>query len=536
MMRHSRISLARKVIWSALLISIGFVGCRSPECYDQRGAVSAELAERTGAQSGPESSPDETAIPSTVNTEDGLTEDEAITLALWNNAAYRELLTQLDIADARLYDAGLLTDPQFTTFFPLGPKQFELTAFFAVDAVWLRPIRIRAAQLDLGNISESMIQNGLNVVRDVRVAHANLIFAQRRARLAKDASAILTEVAELSDKRLKAGDISELEATTSRIDALTAKADAARFAQDVVLAQNQLRTLVGLTMHDVTIAATESATPRPTAKTSEELLREALAFRPDLRAAEIGVQTAAERANLADAQFMNLDVVYDANSRGTAGFESGPGLRFTLPIFNRNRGGIAIADAQTKQAMHRYITVRDQITLDVRTAHVQIQQAEENLRAIREKILPSVNTAVELARKNYRIGGASYFLVLQTTRQFLDVRARELDSEAALRRAIAELERSVGRRLETKNATPPPKPGPPSTRLPIDRRANIMAVNYYGFRSTRRQNDGQNVPASMDADDHAELQFQIQSAPAELPDWLRPLGEVEAEENRAVKD
>eukprot|EP00913_Durusdinium_trenchii_P008849 g8315.t1 len=477
---------ARGTFWLAVTAFAGLAGCRAPTSYDERGIVAAELAERTGSQSGPQLAPDETAIPPSVAVDDGLSEDEAVTLALWNNAAYRELLTQLDIADARLYDAGLLTDPQFTTFLPLGPKQFEMTVFFAVDAVWLRPIRMRAARLDLGNLSESMVQNGLNLIRDVRVAHADLVFAQKRAALANEAAEILEEIASLSEKRLKAGDISELEATTTRIDALSAEADAARFAQDVILARNRLRTLTGLSFHDVTITAGDSAFLPPKMETAEELVQQALAFRPDLRAAEIGVQSAAERANLAEAQFMNLDVVYDANSRGTDGFESGTGLRLTVPILNRNRGGIAIADAQTRQAMSRYISVRHQISLDVRTAYVQAQQANDNLRAIREKILPKVKTAVELARRNYRIGGASYFLVLQTTRQFLDIRARELEFEAARRRAIAELERSIGRKLEPAHPTPVP-PQPSTSSEPADGRANVTRVEYDDSHGERRQ-------------------------------------------------
>jgi cobalt-zinc-cadmium efflux system outer membrane protein len=93
--------------------------------------------------------PDETSIPPGVDLADGLTEDEAVAVALWNNAAYQEVLTQLGISRAQLLDAGLLGDPQLTLFFPLGPKQLEFTIFQSIDFLWLRPVRVRAAELDL---------------------------------------------------------------------------------------------------------------------------------------------------------------------------------------------------------------------------------------------------------------------------------------------------------------------------------------------------------------------------------------------------
>jgi cobalt-zinc-cadmium efflux system outer membrane protein len=258
----------------------------------------------------------------------------------------------------------------------------------------------------------------------------------------------------LAQKRLQAGDISELEATNSQVEALRAQADAARSEQDVVLARERLKTLTGLAFRTEEIVVVRSSIPQRVEPTAEALVSEALAARPDLRAAEIAIESAGRRAGLERQQFMTIAGILDANGEGTDGFEAGPGLQLTIPIFNRNQGGIALADANLKKAMRRYVTVRDSVTLEVRTAHTQARQAQENLDAVRTRILPALEKAVALARKNYQDGGTSYFLVLETTGQFLDARARELELAADVRRAVAELERSVGRRLVT-NSIPP---------------------------------------------------------------------------------
>jgi cobalt-zinc-cadmium efflux system outer membrane protein len=197
---------------------------------------------------------------------------------------------------------------------------------------------------------------------------------------------------------------------------------------------------------------------------------------------------------------MNVDAIYDANSNGTDGFESGPGLRFTIPIFNRNQGRIAIADAQLQQAMRTYVTVRDRIVVEMQTSYTQAEQASENLETVQQEILPALKSAVDLARKNYLDGGTSYFLVLQTTGQFLDARARELELQADVRRAVAELERSVGHRLATgAERVAPPEPALqappeiPDTQVPT---ANDLRSSASGTSQTVSVSDSSAPPRS----------------------------------------
>ena len=430
-----------------MMVLLLLVGCQTAELQQRRAAVSGDIASRFATDLSTETEPGTTQLPPGVATEDGLTEDEAVAIALWNNAAYQGLLADLGVSSAQLLDAGLIADPQFSTFLPLGPKQFEFTTFQAIDALWLQPVRVKAAEMDLDRVSQTMVQNGLDVIRDVRVAHASLLLAQEQAKVAQEAESLRRQIAELAQKRLDAGDISELEATTSRIDALQAQATASRAVQDVEVARHQLRTLIGLAMNGDSVDAVSDTDISISPLDADTLLSTALAMRPDLRAAEISIEVACERVGLAQMQFMNLDAIYDANGSGSRGFESGPGLRFTIPIFNRNQGGIAIADAQVQRAARQYVTVRDRVTLDVRTAHTQLEQAQQNLQLVRNEILPALQQTQKLARRNYENGGTPYFLVLQTTTQYLDARTRELQLEADMRRAIAELERGVGTKL-----------------------------------------------------------------------------------------
>jgi outer membrane protein, heavy metal efflux system len=447
------LSWRRAASIASLIVLTLLSGCHAVELGDQRAIVSGEITSRFGAGLSTEMEPGTVQVSPDVSLEDGVSADEAISTALWNNAAYQGMLAQLGVTNAQLLNAGLISDPQFMLYFPVGPKVIETFGYQAVDALWLQPIRVRAAELDLNSVSETMVQNGLNVIRDVRRAHAELVRATETEAVSREAAGLRRDIAELAQKRLSAGDISELEATTSQIDALQAEAAAKRAVHDVEIAREQLRNLMGLGMYsdplDPLAEATDVVTVSAAGSSHDDLVNAALGSRPDLRAAEIAVESACERLELAKNQFMNLDAVYNGKPVGNHGFLSSPGLRFTLPIFNGNRGGIAIAEAQVQQASRQFATVRDQVTLEVRTAWTQLMQAQENLQALRDEILPVLREAEQLARRNYENGGTPYFLVLQTTGQYLDARTRELQLVADVRQAAAELDRSVGRRITT---------------------------------------------------------------------------------------
>lgn len=67
----------------------------------------------------------EAELPAGVTAEDGLTQDEAVAIALWNSPAFLVNLADLGIARADVARAGLLRNPVFSLLLPWGPKQLD---------------------------------------------------------------------------------------------------------------------------------------------------------------------------------------------------------------------------------------------------------------------------------------------------------------------------------------------------------------------------------------------------------------------------
>lgn len=136
-------------------------------------------------------------------------------------------------------------------------------------------------------------------------------------------------------------------------------------------------------------------------------------------------------------------------------FAPRPGITADLPIFNRNQGGIARADAEVERATWLYLAARQRITGEVQDAFNLYQQAQETLAVWRTQTLPLADENARLARNSFNQGDQSYLFVLDALRRVMEVRQREAELRADVRRAAVQLERSIGQdSLRKSNAKP----------------------------------------------------------------------------------
>lgn len=409
--------------------------------------MSANLECRTGNTLGGPTCPREVSYPNGISLQDELSEEEAVLMALWNNAAFLELLADLGIAQGDLVQAGLLPNPEVAYFFPVSDKPFKYAFDFPIEALWLRPIRIAAAEREYGRACERLTQTGLDLIRDTRQAYADAILAERRAQIAADIVSLRRRIADVANKRLEGGDISPQESSTAVIDASRAEQDNVRARYDVDLAQAKLRHLMGIPDERAPLRLVQPMSPMPTTVDIDVLSNEATSNRPDLLAADQASAAATERLRLSKLVWFRVLGILDATSGRDTGHEFGPAVRTTLPIFNWNQGNIARAEAELEKAERQRQTVRNQILLDVQQSHLRYAQSRAELDVLRQRVRNDVEAAISRTETAYKEGETPYVVVLQTTQQLIDSRVREAQLESDLRRAWADLERSVGRHL-----------------------------------------------------------------------------------------
>lgn len=436
------------------LVCLVLIGCtHRPDC--DRSSVSQKVERLFGQTVGAGPQPNRVLVPEGIEAGKPLAEDQAVLLALWNNAAFHEALVELDLTRADLVQAGLLPNPEFFYSWPVPDRAFRYLFDLPIEAVWLRPFRLKAAAAENARACDRLTQLALDLIRDTRVAFTDLRLAQDQLKVAEWAVTLREGIAGLVETRLKAGDASQLELSTARVDALQAAQDVVRARYEVTAVGERLRNLTGLSGFNFPLTADSTPFDQHTEIPVEQLVADAVATRPDVVAADQAARAAGERVRIAKLGWFRFLGILDATS-GNPVHTPGPAVRFTVPIFNHGQGLVARATAEFEMLDRRRLTLHNLVVQDVRTAHARYRQARAELDLLRGKTRPEVEVAIRRAETAYKEGHATYLIVLEANRQLITTFAREAQLVSDLRRAWAELERGVGRRL-----TSPPPPETP---------------------------------------------------------------------------
>ena len=432
-------------IFVGMLITVTS-GCANRVITPNVSNISTALADRSGFPTRDTARTFET--PAGINVADGLTEDEVVAIALWNHAGFQADLATLGFSRADVLDAGMIRNPIFSLLFPVGPKQLESALSWPIEALWQRPRRVAAAKLDADRIAQSLIEHGLDLVRDARFAHIDALLAADRLALAQDIQALRSQILQITEARLRAGDISEIELQPARNDVLVAQGDILNLEHGASVSAAQLSLVLGMILENRTAAVVPSPLPTKTPQPPAALIELAFASRPDMRASEIAIEAAGERAGWQRSRLFQLTATLDINGSGKEGFELGPGIQAELFTADRNQGGKQRAAAELEQASRRYVLVRQQIAKEVAEARIHYDQAQAALAQYRDRILPPLEETARRAERAFAAGDVSRLFVLEATSKLLQARVQYIDIQWRLRRARAELERGVGTRME----------------------------------------------------------------------------------------
>ncbi len=429
------------LVWlSATLAVLGW-GCATSGSVPDRATVDAAM--RARISHGIRVAGDE-AMPPGVLIEDGLSPEDAVALALWNNPGFQVALADLGFARADLIEARQLRNPILSLLFPWGPKQFEATLQLPIEAIWQRPRRVKAATLDADAVATRLMADGLGVMAQARSAYLTATAADARVRLAAESAELWGRLRRIADARLREGDISEFEARSIRSEAAMADAVARGVEGDKDVSRIELDHVLGFGVPPSTTLTPVDDLRLSQCESIATLMTDALASRPDVRAAELAVEAAGARVGLEKSKILTITANLDANGEGKEGFELGPGLGLDLPL-NGNGGGRARAAAGLTQASARYLAVQAAVRTELRSGVARLARAREVLRIWDEQVIDSLHIERQQAEKAYEAGETPLYTMLDTARRLVIARQARLDARVTLLTAAIALDRAIGR-------------------------------------------------------------------------------------------
>lgn len=251
-----------------------------------------------------------------------------------------------------------------------------------------------------------------------------------------------------STKRQKAGEVSELD-----VNAATLELQRLRQERIVLTGQRAaaLRTLAGLVglPSNAALAVNTALPPFVRLPSVAQLIDQALRRRPDLRLLTLAENRALAEQLLAKAAAWEDWSVSLGVRQDKLVIEGAPPqqadsammmkLTIPLPLFNRNQGIQAAAEADKEAAQEKFAALKVRIENEVSGKYEQVKRLLEAIRAYKEQTLPLSRRDAELARDAYGKGQLSISEVIQAGRREIDVNTSYADTISLYLRAIAEL-------------------------------------------------------------------------------------------------
>lgn len=309
-----------------------------------------------------------------------LTPNDLAILAVLLNPDLKALRAKTGVTDAQAFAAGLLPDPTFQGSFDKrlsGPDPFNgLAAQIGFD---LTQLRTRAATRASGEASKRQVRLDLawaewQAAGQARLLGARVLSLTSQVSLARLSAQSAQQLFEASSRAAGRGDISGTDLDIRRQAFVDASGKARTAEHDLVAARSDLNKQLGLAP-DIHLKLAPASEP-PSTLSAGAIVRSALADRLDLQALRAGYEVAEAGLHVAVLeQFPNLSLTL-ASARDTANNVTvGPQVGFTLPLWNRNRGNIAIASATREQLKSEYEARLFQTRADIEAAVAAIASA-----------------------------------------------------------------------------------------------------------------------------------------------------------------
>jgi cobalt-zinc-cadmium efflux system outer membrane protein len=264
----------------------------------------------------------------------------------------------------------------------------------------------------------------------------------------------------LEEKRLHAGAISEAELARAEVAALEAAQalDLAEQAERTARSQVAVLLAVEGPLPDFRIdpALLERVLDLiPTQASSESLLTDALATRPDLLALE--QQEARARTALTLALRQRIpDVTFSASytQEGTGAAAITPptltfGLSLPLPIFYQQQGEVARAEADLRAQTLQLRKVEAQLASEVGTAFTAFATSRTLIERMQTRLLERARRARDLVEIQYEKGAASLLELLDAQRAYAQTQTEYRQDLHDLWVALFKLQAAVGKELQS---------------------------------------------------------------------------------------
>jgi cobalt-zinc-cadmium efflux system outer membrane protein len=179
-----------------------------------------------------------------------------------------------------------------------------------------------------------------------------------------------------------------------------------------------------------------------------ELIRIALASRPDVAAFRLGIARAEADVRLARAnRFQDVYLLYQPYTKEGGVTSWAIGATVPLPIYNRNQGNIQRARINVSQVRTELAALEQRVVAGVRKAEREYALTRAAVERIERELLPDARRVRDTTFSQFNLGEVDALAYLNAQRSYQDVVRQYRDTLVRHRRAMLRLNTSVGLRI-----------------------------------------------------------------------------------------
>lgn len=396
----------------------------------------------------------------------GASSIDLVRRALASNAELAASRFDIERSRARLRQAGLRPNPtvdfeQTTGRLTGSSGEQETTIGFAlpIELGGKRQRRIDLALAELEAAEAGVADRERRLIAEVRVTYAETVAAVRELETTENLHNLDTETARIIEARVTEGESAPLEWNLLRVEVARLKGRRALVQGRLEAAMLRLKNLAGVPASEsmrLREDLSDPILPEPPASL-EAAVDLALRARPDLRLARLIEEMAQAGLRLAQAQATPDVVAFSKYTANRSTFNSAPvgilsdkdhllsfGVSISIPVFNRNQGAKAEAEATISQARRRREFVEAVIRSEVASAYARYQAAQSALDTLEEGVLARSMQNIKAVRGAYEAGAFRVTDLLVEQRRYVDLQRDFIETLAERYRALADLQSAVG--------------------------------------------------------------------------------------------
>ncbi|WP_338340511.1 TolC family protein [Burkholderia vietnamiensis] len=381
--------------------------------------------------------------------------DDAVQVALLNNAGLQASYAELGISEADLVQAGRLPNPGFSFSRTHWSDNFGITRTFSANVLAILTLPL-ATRIESRRFEQTKLETAdamLKVAADARRAYVSAVAAEQSAKYAEQVKDSASAGAELAHRMQQAGNASRLDYARQQAFYADAATQVAKARQQAFAAREKLTRVMGVwgtaTQYSLPERLPDLPKERPELKDLEVF---AMQNRLDIQAARLRTQGVATSLGLSKAtRFVNaLEVGYLNNFETDKGHERGYEISVEIPIFDWGSAKVARAEALYMQSASKLAQTAVDARSEVRESYVAYVTNYDIARHYRDEVVPLRKTISDEMLLRYNGMLASAFDLLADSREQVNAVNGYIDALKDYWLAETDLQLALGGRL------PPP--------------------------------------------------------------------------------